>query len=340
MIIFSHHGEEIDHQTQSKTTEQESPVLYPQDHDPAVAEVPYMSGPWYVTPGCYPEITPAQYHQAPIIGGSVTSSVLRMITPPEYTPADCRYYLDAEREDKNYFDFGSAFHVRVLGRGGEIVEVEAESWRGAAAAEQKAARAAGKIPILTKDLKVVDAMAASTLAHPDCARLLAAFTAELVIVWEDATTGLLCRAMIDFVPDYDLHMILGDLKSKAGRASPSSVSKAMADYRYDQQFAHYLAGCRVRGLGETITPVLVATGKEPPHVPLCRPVDEETIEIGMVCNAKALDLYATSLATDRWPGYDDPDGRREPLSLPGWKRHQFREARDGGLYDIPTEEIF
>lgn len=331
----------MDHQTQSETTEQESPVLYPQDHDPAVAEVPYMSGPWYVTPGCYPEITPAQYHQAPIIGGSVTSSVLRMITPPEYTPADCRYYLDAEREDKDYFDFGSAFHVRVLGRGGEIVEVKAKSWKGeAAAAEQKAARAAGKIPILAKDLKVVDAMAASTLAHPDCARLLAAFTAELVIVWEDAATGLLCRAMIDFVPDYDLHMILGDLKSMAGRASPSAVSTSIARYGYHQQLAHYRAGCHARGLAETVTPVLAMCGKEPPHVPLCRPVDEEAIEIGTVCNAKAMDLYATCLASGVWPGYDAPDAKREPLSLPGWKQYQYREARDDGIYDITTEAIF
>lgn len=302
-----------------------------------------MTAPWYVTPGVYPEVTPAQYHAAPIIGGSVTSSVLRKITPPEFTPAHARYYLDAPREEKGYFDVGSAYHVAVLGRGGDVVSTVADDWKSPTTrAWRDEQYALGKIPLLQKDLKVVSAMHTATMAHPDCARFFepGTFTPELAIVWRDERTGLLCRAMIDFVPDYGMHMILGDLKSKAGNASPSSVSKSMADYGYHQQLAHYRTGALALGLAETVTPVLVVCGKDAPHVPLCRAVDMESIEIGEVCNRKALDLYAACLESGMWPGYDDPGTEHQPIGLPGWKRYQFRAARGDGVYDVQESELF
>lgn len=297
-----------------------------------------MSAPWWRTPGVHPEIGEIEYHSV-CDPGSVTASMLRRITPPEFTPAHLRHYLDAEREEKSYFDFGSAYHTGVLGTGKTVVEVKLKSWQSdAAIAARKAAYAEGAVPLLTKELDVVKAMVAATLADAGCARLLTAFTPELVIVWFDEPTQLWCRAMIDFVPDYDVHMTLGEFKTIAGNADPGSVSAAIGKHRYDQPLAHSITGCRVLGLADTITPVLIACGKEPPHVPLCRPVDEETIRIGAVCNAKALDLYATCLATGKWPGYDDPEVEQPPLGLPGWKRYQFNTAFAEGVYDI--EELW
>lgn len=302
-----------------------------------------MSEPWYVTPGVYPEITPSQYLRAPIIGGSVTSSVLRTMTPPEYTPAHARWYLDQGRDPKGYYDVGSAYHTKTLGRGDDVVEIKYPDWKAPdARAERDCAYAAGKIPLLTKDVAIVESMYAATMDHPDCARLFepGTFTPELVVVWRDEATGLMCRAMIDAVPNYGVHMTMVDLKTTKGHASPTSVSTTIARYGYHQQLAHYISGCLAIGLASTVTPVLVVCGKDAPHVPLCRPVDDEAIEVGTVCNAKAMDLYATCLATDRWPGYDDPDAERPPLSLPGWKRHQFRQAQEEGVYDVAPEEIF
>ncbi len=300
--------------------------------------------PWITEPGVYAEVTPEDYLRDPVVGGSVTSSVLRMMTPPEFTPAHARHYLDHGREPKGYYDVGSAYHTRVLGRGGKIITVDAYDWKTKAAREVRdAAYAAGDIPLLAREVPVVDAMYAATMAHPDCSRLFApgTFTPELVIVWRDEPTGLMCRAMIDAVPDYDAHMLMIDLKTKAGHADPGSVSTSMAKYSYHQQLAFYRSGVLARGLAETVTPVLVVCGKDAPHVPLCRPVEEDAIRMGEVCNRKALDLYATCLASGQWPGYDDPDSpERTPLGLPGWKRYQYRAALEAGLYSTTEGDLF
>lgn len=291
----------------------------------------------------YPDVTPEEYQRDPVVGGSVTSTVLRLMTPPEYTPAHARHYLDAGREPKGYLDVGSAYHTRILDVGGEIVEIVASDWKTRDARDARdAAYAAGNIPLLTREVAMVAAMTDATFAHPDCSRLFerGTFTAELVIVWEDVATGVMCRAMIDAVPHYDTDMTMIDLKTKAGNADPASVSTSVAKFNYHQQFAHYIAGVRALGLAETITPVLVVCGKDAPHVPLCRPVDDDAVSVGGVCNRKALALYARCRASGRWPGYDDPDTpERAPIGLPGWKRYQFRAALDAGLYDIdPTED--
>jgi len=302
-----------------------------------------MTEPWWRTPGVHSEITEAEYHSVRD-PRSVTSSMLRKITPPEFTPAHLRHYLDAEREEKSYFDLGSAFHTGVLGTGKTIVEVEQKSWQAdAAKAARKAAYANGAVPLLTKEGELVAAMVEATRAHPDCRELFkpGMFTAELVVVWYDEATGLFGRAMLDAVPDYSADMTLIDLKSMAGNASPAAVSTFIARYNTHQQFGHYIAGCRTIGLAERITPVLVACGKDAPHVPLCRPIDDDAIQIGMVCNRKAMDLYATCLASGEWPGYDSPGAGRQPLSLPGWKRYQFQAAFDEGVYDVDDSmELF
>jgi hypothetical protein len=232
---------------------------------------------------------------------------------------------------------------RHAARGGEVVEVDAGGWQTKEARQARdAAYAAGNIPLLTKEVRVVERMYEATMAHPDCRTLFepGTFTPELVIVWRDEPTGLMCRAMIDAVPHYGVHMTMVDLKTKAGHADPASVSTSMAKYSYHQQLAHYAAGCRAIGLADTITPVLVVCGKEPPHVPLCRPVDAEAIEVGEICNRKALDLYAECTASGVWPGYDDPGGERIPLTLPGWKRYAFRAAQGAGVYEVDETELF
>jgi hypothetical protein len=292
----------------------------------------------------YEGMSDEEYHSDPVVGGSVSSSVLRQMTPPEGTPQHAWYYLTAERKEKTYFDLGSAFHTGILGNGREIEVLPAESRRSnAVQATEKKARLAGKIPLLPKEAELVRAMVAATRAHPEFARLLTpgTFTAELVIVWEDPATGVMCRAKLDAVPHYVGDMLVIDAKTKAGHADPGSVSAMVAKHAYHQQIAFYIAGVRAmiaRGLlapVETITPLLLVCGKEPPHVPLCRPMVDCDIEMGERQIRKALDLYATCQATGEWPGYDDPRStKREPIGVPVWYRTRFHNDFIDGVYDV------
>jgi hypothetical protein len=308
----------------------------------------YELAPWITRPGLY-RMTNARYQADPVVGGSVSSTVLRKMTPPEGTPWHARHYLDQERKPQTYFDVGSAFHVDVLGTGGEVVEVKAPDWKTQKArAERDVARAAGKIPLLTKEAGPVRGMVAALRRHPFAAGFFTpgAFTAEFVIVWPDEETGLMCRAMIDCVPDYSDEMIIVDLKSKANHADPLSVSTSIARFQYDQQFAHYIAGIRALiklGILPPVTaikPWIVVVGKEEPYVPLARPIEDETIRQAEIKNRKALDLYAECSIRGVWPGYDDPDDIEdvEPIGVPRWAKYQFQAASAAGIYDTSGEQ--
>lgn len=277
----------------------------------------------------------------------MTSSLLRKMTPPDGTAAHGLHYLTAKREEQTYFDVGSAYHILVLSKGAEIIEIEAEDWRTKKAREERdAAYATGRIPLLSKDARVVRAMHAATMEHHECRVLFepGAFTAEVVIVWRDGTTGLMCRSMLDAIPDYAHRMRVVDLKTRAGHADPRSVASSIGKYRYHQQFAFYLSGIEVLiALGllpevADIEPFLVVCGKDAPHIPLARPVDTASIEIGRVQNRKALDVLALAMASGQWPGYDDPAETPEPIGIPYWDKRRFEYDLRDGLYDT-TEEM-
>jgi hypothetical protein len=315
-------------------------------NDPTV--LVYELAPWITRPGIY-RMSNVRYHADPVVGGSVSSTVLRKMTPPKGTPWHARHYLDKDRPPKGFYDVGSAFHTDVLGVGGGVVEVKAKDWKTAKAqTERDAGYAAGLIPLLTKDIEVVRAMVAALRMHPFAAGFFTPgeFSAEFVIVWRDEATGLMCRAMIDCVPNYSDVMIVVDLKTKAGDADPVSVSTSIANFTYDQQFAFYLAGIRAlikAGLLPPVTeikPWIVVVGKDEPYVPLARPIEGETIDQAEIKNRKALDLYAECLARGVWPGYDDPDSVEEvePIGTPKWSKYQFRAALADGRFNTSGDD--
>jgi hypothetical protein len=316
----------------------------PTPYDPTILVFKHV--PWITEPGIYEDMSDVDYHLDPVVGGSVSSSLLRKMIPSKGTAKHGLHYLTAEREEKGYFDLGSAFHTGVLGTGKTVVEVKAKSWQGAAAeAARRAAYARGDVPLLTKEIALAEAMVKATLADPECAELFTpgAFTAELVIVWEDPASGVMCRAKLDAIPNYVAHLRVVDVKTIAGDADPDSVCRFIERFGVHQQLAFYMSGVEALvALGllapvETISAFLVAVGKDAPHVPLARPVDSESIEIGRVQIRKALNVYAIAKATGVWPGYDDP--KQTPVGLPHWSKTRFEYEHERlNIYDI--EELW
>lgn len=261
------------------------------------------------------------YLRDPVPEGSVSSTALKILW--EQSPAHCRHYLDHGRAPKIHYDEGSAVHALALGEGRELAVWDGDSWRGKEAeAFRAAAYAEDKIPILRKSQESIEGMVAAIRRHRLLGKLLTPgkFTAEQAAFWIDDDTELWCRAMFDAVPDFSSVMKIVDLKSCLS-CSGDAVSKAVLNYRYDMQAAHYTAGARALGLAEQVVFLLAFVEKDPPHVIRVAPIGERTATFAAQHRREALRIYRDCRESGIWPGYDGvptDDYDLEPIEVPYW----------------------
>lgn len=266
-------------------------------------------------PGVY-DLPVEAYHRDPVEGGSLSCSASRRLIPPS-CPAKYRWHADNPGEDHApHFDFGSAAHKLVLGAGAEIVVIDADSWRTKDAKEQRdAAYAAGKTPLLAGDMQVVEDMAESLTAHPIAGKLFTTGKGkpEQTLVWRDERTGIMRRALLDWLPDSG--RVYPDYKT-ALSAWPEDFRKPADRYGYAQQGAWYLDGVRALGLGgDDAAFVFVVQEKEPPYLTTVMELDSLSLRIGAQRNRQALSIFQHCTETGVWPGYSDDVAL---VSLPNW----------------------
>jgi hypothetical protein len=271
-------------------------------------------------PGVY-DLPADVYHADPVpteLGGSLSSSGAKLLLPPS-----CPAIFDWVRTHpvhSDAFDFGHAAHAAVLGAGAEVVVVSADSWRGNAAQDAKAAAyAEGKTPLLAKDAAVVDAMAAQLRAHPIAAALLDPDHGqpERSLFTQDADTGVWLRGMFDWLPNPDRpgRYIIPDYKTTAGNGDPAAFARTMADYRYHGQAAWYTDLVRALGIAEDPAFVFIVQSKTAPYLVSVVEPDAEALDVGRTENRAAIDLYAQCTADNHWPAYGDGI---TAASLPPW----------------------
>lgn len=252
------------------------------------------------------------YHADPVAGGSLSSTVARLMMPPS-TPALARWRMD-NPEHKDAYDLGTVWHKLTLGVGAPIVEVVAENWQTKAARElQATARAEGKVPLLSKDLARVRRMVDAVHAHPMGGALLACGAKERTYVWRDPASGVWCRSMVDSAPDQGVPYMV-DLKSSTA-TSPTEFAKKAGEYGYHQQQEHYLDGHEAL-YGERPVFLFLVVPKGPPHWPFVAQLDDEAAAAGRARNAYARDLWADCHASGDWPGHDPNTAHL--VSLPRW----------------------
>ena len=263
-------------------------------------------------PGIY-DIPEADYFAAT---GALSCSGAKLLLPPS-CPAKFFYRLD-HAEYKDEWDFGSAAHNMVLGTGPEIAEIEFDDWRKKAAQEQRdEAREAGKIPLLSKDLAKVRAMAGALRAHPYAGFLLDPYDGkpEQSLFWEHERTGIPLRARLDWLPDMTTgRPIIADYKT-ADSAEPEKFRKAATDYGYHQQHAWYSDGVAAL-YGVLPSFVFVVQEKTPPYLVSVVEWHPEAVRIGRARNEKAIDIYRACIEAGEWPGYTDQEPAE--IMLPAW----------------------
>lgn len=284
-------------------------------------------------PGVY-QLTAEEYHRDPVVGGSLSSTGARMLTPPR-APARFDYYRTHRRPEKRAFDFGHAVHSEVLGVGGEVVVLEFDNYNKNDARQQRdEAYAAGLVPLLAPEMERVKAATQAVRDHPVAGRLFARpGPVEQTLVWRDPLTGVMCRAMLDKqIPG--ARLIVVDLKTTQS-AEPGAVSKTVATYGYHQQGDFYLTGAETLGLHNGTEPAFVLVFVEvlPPHLVTVAQLDPNALVWGHRLNRQAIDIYCHCTATDRWPSY--ADDTVISVDLPYWTVRQLEDALVRG--DFETE---
>jgi hypothetical protein len=186
----------------------------------------------YPTPGLHDDMPEADYHGHK---GSLSHSGLKTLL--RYSPAEYRWQ-QAQKTYKATFEFGSAAHKLVLGVGDPIEVIKADDWRTTAAKEARdAARAAGSVPLLEKDWRVVRDMADSLSGHTLAMQMLSEGRPEVSAFAVDEETGVLRRSRFDWLGtslavDYKTCV---DERPKVLGGRYGTVRK----YGYDTQAAFY-----------------------------------------------------------------------------------------------------
>ncbi len=306
-------------------------------------------------PGVY-SIPVAHYHLDPVPGGSLSSTGARKLLPPS-CPALFRQWREDGEEVKTAWDIGSAAHKLVLGVGPELVRIEGdgklgpEAWNTNTVKNKAAgARERGAVPLRPSAYDAVHKMADKLREHPiaralftprgtpDLGRETGTGEAEITVIWQDSQTGVMCRALIDYLPWFTLHrdgapaaapaypgrLLVPDYKT-TGRtygASPDVIGKAMAEHGYYVQMAWYLMGLRAVGYArEDSEALLVVQETSPPYLVTVAQPDPTAMRMGAIRCRQALDVYADCVREDRWPGYSDDVVLAE---LPPWETKELR----------------
>jgi exodeoxyribonuclease VIII len=220
---------------------------------------------------------------------------------------------------------GTAFHVATL-----EWETFQDSWaRGSELSgrtkEGKAAKAEleeqydfDKI-LKPDDYDTVCAMRESVLGHSIANHFLQGAETEVAAFWADDESGIECKAKIDALPTessiaYSNGDYLVDLKSTVD-ASPEHMAKAIANFGYARQAAHYLSPFEDRDRF-----IIIACEKKPPFALAVYEISPAAIQ------HSAFEVQALLLLWERcidglgwdaeWPSYT-PDEIIK-LDLPAW----------------------
>jgi len=252
---------------------------------------------------------------------SISSTGLRALLNPG-CPAQFKYDRDNPQPPKREFDMGNAVHAAVLGEGHDIVEVTGFSdyKKGDARAVRDAAYAAGKVPLLPKEKKQVDAMAAAIRKDRNAGPLFAPGMGipERSIYWTDPATGVRCRVRPDWLiirPDVT---VIVDLKTTTD-ASPDACSKAIESYSYHQQGALYIDGVQAAGLAPEGARFFFAfQSKKAPYLVTVRELNDQDQDIGRGRNEEALRIYAECERTGEWPDWTGPVDTIPQIGMPTW----------------------
>jgi hypothetical protein len=244
---------------------------------------------------------------------SLSASGAKLLLPPS-CPAKFKQNMDHPPKPKPEYTFGHAAHRLVLGKGAEIVEVDAPDWRSKAAREIRDQACNGVAPMLTHELSAARAMADAVKSHPVAGPLFTGGHAEASLVAVDPKTGVKLRSRPDYMRPRGNRLVLTDLKTSTTADRDSFARKAFG-FKYHLQAAFYTRVATLLKLDSDPAFIFVVVEKEPPHLVSIVEWDVPSMAEGHRLMAEAIRIYAECTEANTWPGYPT---EIQPISLPLW----------------------
>lgn len=221
---------------------------------------------------------------------------------------------NAGRDESSRADLGTIAHGLLLEDDkSRVVVIQADDWRTKAAKEQRdEARAAGKVPILEKDMAVVTKMVEvadhALMGSALCNDWLDA-TPEQTVLWHEGPTWFRSRPD-KLTKDYRVYW---DYKTSAS-AHPAAFTKTAIRNGYDLQAALGRRGVeKVTGIQPVV--IFVVQEIEPPFAVSLVSLSPQFMEIANNRLELAKHKWEQCHAKKEWPGYPDRVAYVDP---PGW----------------------
>lgn len=255
------------------------------------------------------QIDSDEYHADPCSKPSLSSTVAKILlaqSPLHAWTASPRLNPDWEPKDSKTFDIGRAAHRAVLGAGNDFVAIPDDLLGANGAASTKAAkefiadaREGGLTPLKSAEVMQIEAMRAK-IADKLVSLQIDLDPAHSEVVALAKIDGVHCRAMVDNAPGHP-SVPLYDFKTTTD-ASPDAAMRAVMNYGYDVQAAHYLDTWKA-ATGEDRLFRFIFQEKEAPYEVAVIEVGPDSLAMARKKIARAREMWGNCLAVDDWPGY-------------------------------------
>ena len=255
------------------------------------------------------QISAEEYHADPCARASLSSTVAKVLlaqSPLHAWTASPRLNPAWEPKDSKTFDIGRAAHRATLGAGSDFCTIPDAILASNGATSTKAAkefiaeaRAAGLTPLKSGEVAQIEAMRAKIADKLHLLQIdLDPAHSEVVALAE--IDGIWNRAMMDNVPA-DPRAPLYDFKTTMD-ASPQAAMRAVMNFGYDVQAAHYLDTWKA-ATGEDRLFRFIFQEKEAPFEVAVIEVGPDSMMMGRKKIARAREMWGNCLTADDWPGY-------------------------------------
>lgn len=238
------------------------------------------------------------------------------------SPAHYVHARETPREDTPSMRLGRAAHCAILEP--LLFREQYLTWTGGVrrgkAWDEFVLQAGGKEVLTEDEASRCTSIANAVRRNTSAALILSGGSAEQVIEWTDAETGIACKARLDYLGGGA--GTVADVKT-ARDASPRAFGRAAIGSMYHAQLAFYAEGV-LATKGRLPLCHLVAVENEPPHLAQVYTLEDDVLELGREKVRELLRRLADCRAEDKWGGYADGP---LPLFAPAWA---FGPAEGGG----------
>lgn len=249
-------------------------------------------------PGIYTDLSHADYLATE---GWVSSSQLKRHLPEHY-----RQFNGSPSAD-----IGSVLHSRFTGDNTTVTVVDAATWTGKAAKEtRETVVASGGYAILAGDQPAIDGMEAALRAHSVASELLVGCAGGWEVSVFADVDGVPSKCRFDRLLDDGTAV---DVKTTKDGPNPHDLARAVINYGYDLQEAHYWSVAHAAGI-DLRSFVFVFVQSVPPHHVTVVSLDAEFFGRGQKLRDLALQRYLHPTMVPAYPGETEP----VTLSLPRW----------------------